>query len=446
MKTENDPIERVSNLIKNSVMLKLITITILMLLLLIPASMIETMISEREQLNAQVTAEVSAKWADSQQINGPILSIPVIYETEKDGKLSSEKKYWNVLPNQLNINGEIMPERLRRGIYEVVVYKSTLKISGDFKIDDLPNSSELKAILYEEAFITVGISDLRGIKNEIKLKWDNALLGVSPGSNLQDLIYSGVTVKVPNLEGDMGKTINFEFAIDLQGSSGLSFIPLGNKTNVALTSSWQAPSFNGNFLPDNREVGDAGFNANWSVLQLNRNFPQTWINGKYDRKMQDAAFGVELILPLDDYQKAMRSAKYAVMTIALTFLIFFLVEILNGRKIHPFQYALVGLSLCLFYTLLVSISEHSNFNLAYGTATGSIVAMITFYARAVFKSTRLTLILSATILGIYGFMFVTLQLADYALLLGSAGLTLILAFTMYFTRNINWYKLKTSEI
>ena len=157
--------------------------------------------------------------------------------------------------------------------------------------------------------------------------------------------------------------------------------------------------------------------------------------------MQNSAFGVNLIMPLDDYQKSMRSAKYAAMTIALTFLIFFLVEILNGRKIHPFQYVLVGLGLVLFYVLLVSISEHSNFNLAYLISSVAIVSMITLYSYSIFRVRKLTLLLFATLVGIYGFLFVTLQLADYALLMGSAGLTLILGLTMYFTRNVNWYKL-----
>jgi inner membrane protein len=445
MKTENDTIEKVSSIIKNSVMLKLVTIMILTLLLLIPASMVESLIQERKALNEQATQEVSAKWAERQQVNGPILSIPVVYEYAKDGNTTTIVKYWNILPDQLKVAGEIAPERLKRGIYEVVVYKSKIQVSGEFLLDEKPPLTNLKEIQYENAFLTIGISDLRGIKNQIALKWNGANYGVTPGSKLEELVYSGVTVTLPNLESSLEKPILFDFSIDLQGSGGLSFVPLGNHTEVNLVSIWSAPSFNGNFLPDNREVNEDGFNASWSILQLNRNFPQSWLGNENMEKIQDASFGVELLLPLDDYQKSMRSAKYAIMTIALTFLIFFLVEILNGRKIHPFQYALVGFGLCLFYTLLMSISEHTSFNIAYGIAAFSIVAMITLYAASIFKSPKLTLLLMATISGIYGFLFVTLQLSDYALLLGSAGLTFILGLTMYFTRNINWYKLKTSE-
>ncbi|PIQ29731.1 MAG: hypothetical protein COW63_11560 [Bacteroidetes bacterium CG18_big_fil_WC_8_21_14_2_50_41_14] len=177
------------------------------------------------------------------------------------------------------------------------------------------------------------------------------------------------------------------------------------------------------------------------MLQLNRNIPQSWVYGDQRENLNNAAFGVDLILPLDDYQKSMRSAKYSVLTIALTFLIFFLVEILNRRKIHPFQYTLVGLALILFYVLLISISEHTNFNVAYFISTVAIVSMVSLYSMSIFKLRKFTMILTTILAAIYGFLFVTLQLEDYALLMGSIGLTIILGATMYFTRKINWYQL-----
>lgn len=438
---ENSPIEKVNNWIKNSVTLKLITITILMLLLLIPASMINSIIDEREQLNSHATAEVSSKWAEKQQINGPILTIPLIYEYEKDTKIITTTRYWYILPENLKVDGEIEPEKLRRGIYEVVVYKSNLSVSGNFLFDQYPDRSNLKEIKYDQSFLTIGISDLRGIKNQIAVKWGDQSLSVKPGSKISDLIYSGVTIDLPNLENLINQSVNFDFQLDLQGSQNMSFVPIGSSTEVQLKSGWKSPSFDGNFLPDSRELNDDGFSARWSILQLNRNFPQSWVNTDQSNKMNAAAFGVNLILPLDDYQKSMRSSKYAVMTIALTFLIFFLVEILNKRKIHPFQYALVGLALCVFYILLVSITEHSNFNFAYGISAFGIVSMITLYSLSIFQARKLTILLVSTLLGIYGFLFVTLQLADYALLMGSLGLTLILGATMFFTRRINWYNL-----
>ena len=441
MNKEHTLIERVNTWIKNSVTLKLITVTILMLLLLIPSSMIKSIISERENLNNEAIIEVSSKWAEGQEIQGPILTIPLIYEDIKDDNIYQITKYWHILPEELNITGIIEPETLRRGIYEIVVYKSDLSVSGVFELNKSVDQTKLKEIQYDKAFLTIGISDLRGIEDQIHLEWNKQNLEAQPGSKISQMIYSGVTINLPDIEMLIDKTVEFNFKMNLQGSQYMSLIPLGNTTNVNISSNWQSPSFNGNFLPDDREVTNEGFTANWKILQLNRNFPQTWIGSKHEEKMQNSAFGVNLIMPLDDYQKSMRSAKYAAMTIALTFLIFFLVEILNGRKIHPFQYVLVGLGLVLFYVLLVSISEHSNFNIAYIISSVAIVSMITLYSYSIFRVRKLTFLLFTTLVGIYGFLFVTLQLADYALLMGSAGLTLILGLTMYFTRNVNWYKL-----
>ena len=440
MEDVTQPIEKVNNWIKKSVTLKLITITILMLLLLIPASMVTSIISEREYLNNLTTQEVNSKWAGSQMVVGPILTIPVEYEYTEKEKVHRYTKNYYVLPNALNINGKVDPEKLKRGIYETVVYKSKLDLKGDFVLEKNIETENLKRIAYEKAFLTVGISDLRGINDHVLINWNEQKLKVKPGSRIPDIINSGFTVDLPEL-GEEDTLFNFEMKLNLQGSENLSFVPVGNTTEAKLSSTWDSPSFNGSFLPQNRDVREDGFDANWKVLQLNRNFPQSWMGNINMASFNNSIFGVDLILPLDDYQKSMRSAKYAVMTIALTFLIFFMVEVLNKRKIHPFQYTLVGLALCLFYILLVSISEHLNFNLAYLISTIAVVGMISLYSISVFKLKRISAILMATLIGIYSFLFVTLQLADYALLMGSIGLALILGATMYFTRNINWYKL-----
>lgn len=442
MNETQSPFDKLNHWIKNSVGLKLGTITILILLLLIPASMIKSIINEREMQNQSVLNEVSQKWAGKQQINGPILTIPLVYEYDiEDGKTKSKTKYLYILPEKLDIQGKIEPEKLKRGIYEVVVYRSALKLSGKFKLTAKIDQNNLKEIKYNDAFLSIGISDLRGIEDQVVLNWDKEKLTVQPGSKLNEMITSGVSIDLPNLTELIGTEIDFSFQLNLQGSQNISFVPIGSTTEIKINSPWSSPSFNGNFLPDNREVTDNGFTADWKILQLNRNYPQTWTDKNLSNEMQSSTLGVNLIMPLDDYQKSMRSAKYAIMTIVLIFLVFFLVEILNGRKIHPFQYTLVGLALCLFYILLISISEHSNFNIAYLISAGLTSLMIVVYAKSVFKSNKFVGVLTATIISIYGFLFITLQLADYALLMGSIGLALILGITMYFTRNINWYKL-----
>ncbi len=434
--------ERLNQWVKHSVTLKLTGITILVLLLLIPSSMIKSIMEERESLNNDATQEVSSKWANAQMINGPILTIPAVYQIEKDEKTSDIIRYVHILPDQLNIKGTINPESLKRGIYEVVVYKSKFDANGNFMITPKIDENNLKEILWKDAFLTIGISDLRGIENDITIDWGKHAIKAEPGSRITDLISSGITFDLPDLENLKGTEMAFKFDINLQGSQNISFVPVGSSTEISIASPWTSPSFNGNFLPRNREITESGFTADWKVLQLNRNFPPSWTGNKYSTALRSSAFGLDLLMPMDDYKKAMRSAKYAVMTIALTFLIFFLVEIMNGRKIHPFQYTLVGLALCLFYVLLISISEHSNFNLAYGISAIATVSTISMYSLSVFKSKQLTMILTATLVGVYAFLFVTLQLADYALLMGSVGLLVMLAGTMYFTRNIDWYNLK----
>jgi inner membrane protein len=311
MTTENTIIEKVNNWIKNSVTLKLVIITILTLLLLIPTLMIKDIINEREELSNQAIEEVSSKWAESQQLNGPILTIPLIYEYNENDKIVMITKYWHLLPENLKIDGKIEPEILRRGIYEVVVYKSKLSVRGNFDLSHHPEKANLKEIKYDQSFLTIGISDLRGIKNQINFKWDQQNLSVKPGSTISNLAYSGVTVDLPDIKNKIGKKVNFEFLLNLRGSQNMSFVPIGSTTEVNLNSEWESPSFNGNFLPDKRELNRDGFNANWRILQLNRNFPQSWIETDQSTKMKEAAFGVDLLLPLDDYQKSMRSAKYA---------------------------------------------------------------------------------------------------------------------------------------
>jgi inner membrane protein len=445
MKNDIPPFEKVNNWIRNSIMLKLFMIVLIIIFLLIPAEMIKSIISERETRRNQAIQEVSSMWAEKQLLNGPVLSIPVISKDDGDQKGSREIKYLKILPEELQVTGSIHPRTLKRGIYKVIVYKSEISVHGFFDLHENYNPNEIQQIMYDQAFLTFGISDLRGIEDEIKMKWQERNLNVNPGSRLTNLIPSGVTVMVPEISiSSQGKYI-FQIDLNLQGSRNISFIPVGNITRVELASTWPSPSFNGKFLPDQREINQEGFKAYWKILQLNRNFSQSWIDMDQIQNISDSAFGVDLILPIDDYQKSLRSAKYAVMTIALTFLIFFLVEILNKRKIHPFQYGLVGLALTLFYILLVSISEQANFNFSYILSSAVIILLISLYSLSVFKTIKLSILLTTILIGIYGFLYVILQMADYALLLGSIGLTLILGLTMYFTRNINWYQLNIED-
>lgn len=436
--------DKVGRWARGSVSLKMAIIFVLMLLLLIPVAFVQDLIKEREAARRGAIFEVNSIWANSQTLTGPLLVIPVRKQVfdQQDKTTATVTGHVFLLPSTLQASGSVSPEKLSRGIYEIIVYNTTLQFTGGFSgLKQVFAEIEAGEILWQDAFITLGISDLRGIKNNISMEWNGLELTAEPGTRLANDFGPGVTLPLPadsslqNLE-----QASFNFELQLQGSESLNFVPTGRETTISLQSPWPSPSFGGAFLPDDRQVSEQGFSADWKVLQLNRNYPQFWNGKDYFHQMQLSAFGVSLMLPVDDYQKANRSARYALLAISLTFLCFFLVEILNGKRVHPFQYTLVGLALCLFYVLLVSLSEHTTFNMAYLLASIIIINMIGLYGHTVLKETRLSLLLGTVLSGTYAFLFVTMQMEDYALLIGSLGLTTVLGATMYLTRNINWYQ------
>ncbi len=436
--------DRINNWIKNSVSIKLMSIGILILILLIPTSMLLSLIRERQEVRDQAIDEVSSKWGLRQTLGGPVLTIPyLVYSKDPQGNTTTQKYYAHFLPDQLNIDGEMMPEKRYRGIYVVVLYKTVLHISGKFNYPNLNEVglNELNCQL-DQAFISFGISDLKGVNEDVKVKMNDADFVFGPGIPSHDLLSSGMSFKYP-----LGKQddMNFAFDVDLNGSTNLSFLPFGKQTKVSLKSPWNSPSFEGSFLPVNRTVNNDGFTASWKVLQLNRNYPQQGLGDfiQTDKSVaanENSSFGVRLMLPVDEYLKTMRSVKYCLMFIVLTFLTFFFVEILNKKRIHPIQYLLVGCAICLFYVLLLSISEHVSFGWAYLIGCIGIVAIVSFYVRFIFSNNTLSAVFSSVLLLLYGFFYSLLQLEDYALLLGSIGLFLILATIMYLTRKVNWYR------
>jgi inner membrane protein len=428
--------------IKSSVTLKIVVIGILIMILLIPSTMIQSLISERESRKTEAINEISSKWGFSQTITGPVLTVPYNSYTIKDNKrVFAGKNYAYFLPEKLNITGNVNPEIRYRGIYEAVLYNTVLDISGKFKVPDFSEWAIADDDIYwHEAFITISVTDMRGIRDNPEISWNSDTLAPEPGSKISHLIQSGISTNVPVLPAnDTNVTYSFSTTLNLNGSEDLNFVPLGKKTTVSLQSKWPNPSFTGSFLPEKREITEKGFKAYWKVLDFNRGFPQKWHDSSYS--LCNYLFGVNLLLPVNEYQKISRTAKYAVLFISLTFLTFFLIEILNRKKLHPIQYLLIGFALCLFYTLLLSITEHFNFNIAYLVASIGIVLMISLYTKSVLKNTKLALFIGLLVSILYSFLFVILQQQDFALLIGSTGLFAILGIVMFVTRKIDWYSI-----
>lgn len=445
MQEEKKGLYQIRKWMRQSISLKLFTISFLALCLLIPKSMVEAVIHERSSLNNQANSEVRSKWALNQNVCAPVLSVPVMEEVIFDNKKTYVKSYYHFLPEGLNIESDVSPKTLRRGIYEVIVYSSNINITGNFITPSDFDADKFHQVYWEDAVLTVGISDLRGIKNNIKLSWENDSIASVPGSKIPDLISSGLSFPIADLSPSFSKK-EFSLHLSLQGSEQLSFIPLGKHTMLSMNSTWDSPSFTGTFLPDERNISKSGFDATWEVLQINRNFPQHFKGKDYQFQILAATFGVDFILPSDAYQKSVRSIKYALMNIALTFLIFLVVEIFTKNRIHPFQYIMVGFSIILFYVLLVSLSEHLSFDQSYLMSATAVVGMIYLYSLSIFKSLKFSIFLLGLSILNYGFIYITLQMTDYALLLGAVSMTSILAAVMYGTRNIDWYNLNNTKI
>lgn len=427
-----------------SVMIKLVIIGILALMLLIPTGMIQFIIHERESLKEGAIEEIHSKWAGDQQLTGPILTIPLLYEIENRDEKITVTRHLHILPKSLIIKGDVFPETLKRGIYDAVVYRSDMVLSGEVPLSGDYDKENFIGIKDGGAFLTFGLSDLRGIEDEIRVKWGDSFYEVQPGSSVPQLVPKGFHVPLEGFSFDQDNTLPFSIQLKTRGSKRLSFLPLGQVTSVDIQSPWNSPKFDGNFLPSSREVNDQGFSATWKVLELNRSFPQSWLHDHRIPHLDESAFGVEFLSPVDDYTKSIRSAKYAIMTIGLTFMVLFLVEVLGKKMIHPLQYLMVGMALCLFYVLLISISEHTNFNLSYFLSSAVVISAICLYSISLFKNGKFVIILGLVLSASFGFIFFTLKSEDYALLMGSIGLFAILATVMYITRNINWYNLTVS--
>ncbi|MCU0425131.1 MAG: cell envelope integrity protein CreD [Candidatus Kapabacteria bacterium] len=429
---------------KNSVGLRMIIIAVLTLIMLVPVSFVEGLISEREARRDEAIQEVSSKWGGSQTISGPIIEIP--YKTLVRQERQNEKgvvttfmeeitDYIHVLPENLTVTAVLTPEVRYRGIYEVILYRSKIRISGTFLTSGVKELGiEEDKILWKEAAVSLGISDLKGIKSAVNVRYNGTDYAANPGLSSMQVLAQGITIRPPVANAD--KT-DFTLELDLNGSTELYFVPVGRETVVSVEAGWGNPSFMGAYLPETREVTPQKFKASWKILHLNRNYPQVWVSNTY--VIKESGFGVKLIPGIDEYQKTMRTAKYAIMFLALTFLAFFMVEVLTRRVIHPIQYVLIGLALVIFYTLLLSISEQMNFNRAYWLASIATIALITLYTRSVLANNLATVIIFGILTVLYGFLFIILQLQDYALLLGSVGLFVILAVVMYVTRNIDWF-------
>lgn len=426
---------------KNKIILKSFMIGVLSLLLLIPTAFIQSLVSERKDRQQEAVSEISSRWAAAQTVTGPVVGVPYTEFVTENGNTHQIKRWAYFLPAKLNIKSTIVPEKRYRGIYQAIVYTTELRITGSYDSLavnelDLPRES----LLWNEAAIFFNVGDVQGLKEDMFLELKGAggsgKLEMIPAKHPTDQFKDALSASLPGWFAANNGPVEFSATVNLKGTGNLLFVPVGRETRVEASSSWSNPSFTGSALPDVRSVKDSGFDATWKVLALNRKYPQQWKQSVY--ALESSAFGVDLIVPVDAYQQTTRSVKYAILIILLTFTAFFLIEWIYGRAIHSLQYLLVGFALCLFYTLLLSLSEYIGFNAAYGLAALATIGLIGWYVGSMLRSSKMSLFVVFLLVIQYGFVFTLIQLQDYALLLGSIGLFLTLAIVMYFSRKIKW--------
>ena len=443
-----DSVERLASSIRSSQMLRLFSVGLLALLLQIPISMIGGLVAERQERRQAAVTEVSSKWGNVQSIIGPVLIVPYTYrstETSASGLQITRTETRNAifLPEQLRVRGSIDAELRHRGIFSIPVYKVGLTLEGEFT---RPSFAELglepAGVAWERAQLAIGISDARAIQQETAVTWNGKPVPFLPGTGAFTDGGTGIHAVVGLANG--GQRAQFSFPLSLNGSLGVYLTPFAQNTIVELQSNYGHPSFQGNWLPVERSVSDAAFRAKWSIPFLGRNYPQAWKAEVGIRKEIDGSrFGVELVNPVDHYRMAERSVKYAGLFILLTFATLWLIEVLAGVRVHPIQYLLLGGALCLFYLLELSLSEHLGFPLAYTVASFSVVALVAGYSVVVLDHIRRALFVIAVVSLLYAYLYILLMNEDYALLIGSVGLFLILAAIMYATRRVDWYAVGT---
>ncbi|MBU2493526.1 MAG: cell envelope integrity protein CreD [Bacteroidetes bacterium] len=425
---------------KDSITIRILLILGIVVVLFVPLNMIQSLIIERQGYRNEAVQEIYKSWAGEQTVAGPILTVEkTFFSINKDGEKITTKNYTHYLPENLEIECELLPEIRYRGIYEVVLYKSKIKIKGNFpRIIDLKENTGILSSI--ENYISFNISDLRGIEENVRLKINDSNLSVVPGLKNIGVFNNGFS-SILNFSDD--EQLSFYAEINLRGSSSIEFIPLGKMTNVKMFSKWENPSFIGSYLPAEREVTEKGFSANWEINNFNREYPQIWSNQNYE--IFKSTFGAKLLMPVDEYQKTMRTSKYGVIIIILTFISFFMIEIFSKKIIHPIQYLLVGLSLVIYYSLLLSISEYIIFKYSYLISSILIIILIGFYIKSIYSSFKISLIISTQLILFYGLMYIILQLQDYALLFGVIALFIILALFMYLTRKLNWFDVLSNK-
>ena len=430
--------------VKRSASIKALTIAVLILLLLIPMSMIKGVVHERSNIHEHARSDIKRSWGHEQLIAGPVLVVPYT-ETRinrRGQEVLTERRAY-VLPSRLDIASHTAPEVRHRGLHKVPIYTAKMTLKGSFPKPDVRRLNLADAVPnWDKAVIALSVSDARAIAETPSVKLgDRSARFAASGTRLLGELASPIVAPAGALFD--GRRESTEFTIDLRikGSDSLQLFPFADTTLVTMTSTWPNPSFVGNHLPESHDIAADGFEAEWRISGLGRALPSQWTDRTtISGGMPSQAFGVTFYMPVSLYQATLRASKYAVLFIGLSFVAYFLFEILGDLRLHPLQYLLVGFANAVFYLLLMSFAEHIGFGPAYFVSAAASTALIGGYSAAVLRGYRHGLVMATVLSLLYAFLYMTLKAESYALLAGAVGLWVALAAVMWATRRIDWYE------
>ncbi|MDL2279420.1 cell envelope integrity protein CreD [Desulfovibrio sp. OttesenSCG-928-G11] len=430
----------------------------LALALLVPLGFVYEIVIERSDLRRQAVNDIAGLWGQAQTINGPALIIPYVLEYDykesvenADGKIVTEirkGRRWEhrlFLPANLLFESKLDPQVRHRGIYEYVVYTSSVEVSGTFRLPEPAAFGEnVVRIAWESAWLALGITDLRAITGVSTLSWNGQdCAPYNPGTGLGDLLGPGFQGPVALDAADAGTERAFALSLTLNGSGGMFFTPVGETTRIRLSGDWPHPKFRGSLLPVTRSISDSDFSAEWVVPHLSRTYPQSGIVSEEDYKPGDITgftAGVDLFEVVSLYTQVNRAVKYGLLFIGLTYTALLAFELVRRKRLHLMQYALVGLAMTVFYLVLLSLAEHTSFIAAFVAASAVCILMNSLYVAAAVRSGRQGLVVGAMLTALYLLLYTLLQMEEYALIIGTGMVLTVLGILMWLTRHLPDHK------
>ncbi len=422
---------------------KVLGIGVLALLMTIPLMQVNGLVLERQQLRETAVTQIAQGWGGDQVLGGPVLVVPTLRQVS----VAENQPYQlragseSMLADTLKMDVAMSVQTRSYGIYSVPVFVSTVKLSAQFRAQDLAGFRHGSSASWQggRAELRLPIGDLRGLREITDLRingkparFDSSAERLGPWPN----------VVVPiDLDALADQPIEVEIGLKLAGTESLQLLPLARSTDVNMRAPWRDPSFVGAALPLEHRLDASGFSAHWHLLDLNRSYGQHWTDTDDAMKpaLQASSFGVQLYQPVDVYQRNVRAGKYGLLFIAMTFVAFFLFEVLRRLRVHPVQYLLVGTALATFYVVLLALSEQIGFGAAYALAASAVVLIVGGYAMAVLRARRAGMLLGGVLGLIYAMLYGLIAAEQYALLIGALVLLVMVALMMYLTRRIDWY-------